>query len=171
MYKFCPYCGGRLSFLTVDKFQCQKCSKHIFLNSRPTGTVIPVCNDKILVSVRATDPDKGKLDTVGGFLDNGEKPIDGAIREFKEETGYQLKVEQLKLITITVDKYTYQGSTFFTINPFYYVTFDEELALKPSDEVAELKWVPIDGQYDWAFKSIADAVVVLKKQLKFEVKG
>lgn len=50
-------------------------------------------DDKEVALIRKAKPDwqKGKLNGVGGFVEEGETPYLAMIREFEEETGYLLK--------------------------------------------------------------------------------
>ncbi len=47
---------------------------------------------KILMLARAFPPNKGKLDLMGGFVDSGETPEKGAVREAKEESGFEVEI-------------------------------------------------------------------------------
>src|SRR3989344_4260133 len=47
---------------------------------------------KILLIRRNYPPFKGKLGLIGGYLNDGESPEEGAIREAKEETGLDVEV-------------------------------------------------------------------------------
>lgn len=154
MYKFCPYCGGQLSQLDDSSFKCQSCEKSIYLNSKPTAGIVPVFEDQMLIAIRAIEPKKGKLDTIGGFLNNGEEPKAGAARELEEETGLKVSKNDLKLIGITVDSYEFQGAKVYTFNTFYKLDCQEKLELVPADDISELRWVPISGDIDWAFESL-----------------
>lgn len=55
------------------------------------GTII-VKDDKILLIREAGTVDKGKWNLPAGWLDVGENPINGAKREAKEETGFDIKI-------------------------------------------------------------------------------
>ena len=46
----------------------------------------------LLMNKRRYKPSKGKLDFVGGFLEEGEDPKTAAIREVKEETGFDVEL-------------------------------------------------------------------------------
>lgn len=63
------------------------------------------------MSIRGIEPKKGKYDFIGGFLENGEDPLDGAVREFKEETGVEINKKDLEFLGIYVDDY---GFSFMT---------------------------------------------------------
>lgn len=154
MYKFCPYCAGSLYRLYESSFKCQSCQKSLYLNSKPTAGIIPVYQDQMLLAVRAVEPAKGKLDAIGGFLNNGEAPKHGAVRELFEETGLKIAEEELKFIGITIDNYQFQGAKTYTFNTFYKLECQEKLDLVPADDVAELRWVKIDDEIDWGFESL-----------------
>ena len=44
-------------------------------------------DNKLVLCIRGEDPDKGKPDTIGGFVEVGESIEDGLYRELLEETG------------------------------------------------------------------------------------
>ncbi|MDQ3382050.1 MAG: NUDIX domain-containing protein [Actinomycetota bacterium] len=59
--------------------------------------------ERMLLARRAHDPDAGRWDTLGGFLDEGEHPLDGLRRELLEETGAE--VEPSEFIGAYLDTY------------------------------------------------------------------
>jgi ADP-ribose pyrophosphatase YjhB (NUDIX family) len=53
-----------------------------------------VCIDqrgRVLLGRRANDPGKGLWDLPGGFLGEHELPLDGLVREVREETGLEIE--------------------------------------------------------------------------------
>lgn len=98
-----------------------------------------VKDGKTLVARRALEPYKGAYDTVGGFLKSGEDPKEGAIREFKEETGLDVKI--IDFLDIYPDQYGKDGD--HTINIVYVgeVVGGIEQA---QDDVAALEWIEIE---------------------------
>lgn len=134
---FCPQCTAKC-ILTGRYPYCSKCNETYYRNSKPCTIVLPVREGKILLGKRAVDPHKGAYDTIGGFLEEGEEPIHGAIRETKEETG--LTVEIVKLLGIYTD--CYGDEDVYTLN-IAYIAKVIGGSMKPQDDVAELEWVDI----------------------------
>lgn len=95
--------------------------------------------DKVLLGIRAQDPGKGKYDIIGGFLNLGEHPEAGAIREAKEETG--LNIKTTGLLGVYMDKYVTTGED--TLN-FVYLGKVVSGKEKADDDIAELEWIAID---------------------------
>ncbi len=164
MYNFCPFCGSKLQEISPVSYKCSGCSKEIYLNAKPTATIIPIYKNEMMVSVRAIEPEKGKYDFIGGFLDYGEDPLDGAVRETKEETGLDIKKSDLHFLGIWIDTYKFQEQTLYTFNVIYTVKFTEKITPKGRDDVAELFWRPIEIDRNFAFKWMRDGVEELKKR-------
>jgi 8-oxo-dGTP diphosphatase len=137
-YTFCPQCKGRL-IPKIESFYCPQCKETIYQNSKPTASVLIMDNDKVLLGIRAQDPGKGKYDIIGGFLNLGEHPEAGAVRETKEETGLEIKITSL--LGVYMDKYETTGED--TLNFVYLgkVIGGEE---KADDDIASLEWVEIN---------------------------
>lgn len=143
IFKFCPNCGVKNNDGKED-FKCTNCGKSFYQNSKPTASVIPIFqNREILMSVRREDPRKGRVDFIGGFLNNGEDPLEGAVREFEEETGLKIEKEKLEFLDIKIDEYHFQEDTLSTFNVTYTIDFPEKIQLTPQDDVEELVWVDI----------------------------
>lgn len=160
---YCPQCGILLQ--KTDSYPyCQQCNLYLYRNSKPTVGIIIIKNGKILVSRRAFDPHKGMIDTIGGFLEAGEEPIDGAIREVREETG--LEIEIVDFLGTYVDGYEYGGDKEFTLN-IYFIAKIKSGVPKASDDVAEVIWIPIGKiPEDAAFKNTRLALTDAAKWYK-----
>ncbi len=161
MFNFCPNCGNKIQNKAED-FKCSECKKAFYTNSRPTATVIPVFNNELLVGIRANEPKKGEYDFLGGFLHSGEHPLDGAVREFKEETGVEIDKNELEYLDIWIDEYEYQDEKLFTFNMIYVWPVKEKIMVQVADDVAGVKWVSMDDDIAMAFESQNETLQKLK---------
>lgn len=151
MFKFCPHCGFEISSQSKNEFECPNCGKKTHYASYPGVSVVVKVKNEILLVVRALDPGKGSLDVAGGFLENGEEPIDGAVREFQEEVGIDLNPKDLKFFGMWTDLYHYQDFDQYVLNIVYLLELSVKFDGKPSDDVSDLKWVSINSTPEFVF--------------------
>lgn len=162
MSSYCIRCGKE-NEKRDWAYVCGECGYSLYRHSYPTASVFVVRKDKVLMSVRGVEPKKGKLDLVGGFLNYGEDPRDGAIRECLEETGLNLEI--IDLLGIYIDDYENQGEMIKTLNVVY--VGEAEGEPREDDDVAELLWVGIDEMpKNFAFKMVAPALEDLRNWYK-----
>lgn len=134
------------------------------MHSYPTGSVLIIKNGNILIGKRGMNPKMGKQEVIGGFLNYGEDPKSGAIREVKEETDLDIKI--IKLLGVYIDDYEYRGDTIKTLN-HYYIGKIVSGKLKAQSEITSLKWIPIgEIPKNMAFKSGVLALKDLQKWYK-----
>jgi ADP-ribose pyrophosphatase YjhB (NUDIX family) len=146
-YKFCPQCKTKLDS-TGEYPYCPNCKLTIYLDSKPTASILIISGNKVLLGKRAIEPFKGKYDVVGGFLKYGEDPITGVLREAKEETGLTIKITDF--LGICMDTYGKGGD--YTLN-IYYVGEIVSGKMEASDDVAKLEWFDINKLPKPAFKN------------------
>jgi len=116
----------------------------------------------VLLAQRGIEPFYGQWNTIGGFLNYQEDPLEGLIREVREETGVGCTI--LDFITMTADVYGEGGqallNTYFTVR-----LHDGEL--RPQDDVMALQWFSLDNlPGDLPFASDRKALAVLKAKLQ-----
>ena len=96
--RYCHWCGTILEVKKlnlVDKHYCNTCDKYIFEDPK-LAVVVLVSNSKQLLLVkRAIEPALGKWSFPSGYVDKGESVESAALREVKEETGIDIKINFL----------------------------------------------------------------------------
>ena len=164
-YSYCPRCGSRLTVRRVDKRERQTCSNCGFIfykNSKPCVGVLALDEDRVLLVQRAIEPFKGYWDIPGGFLEAGEHPAAGAVREVGEETG--LVIEPTEILGVFMD--VYGAAREPTLNICYIARVVGGHPQAGSD-AATMHWFPIDElPNDIAFDWAKDALDLLKERLE-----
>jgi ADP-ribose pyrophosphatase YjhB (NUDIX family) len=132
-FRFCPVCASRYrgrDFNPIEvAFHCDVCGFVFYQNSVPSATaLIPskAAPEQIILITRATEPKKGLLALPGGILGYHELPEAAAVRETREETGLDIRIER-QLCAFLVD-YEYEGSRVSVIeNAFLAFPLDADL--------------------------------------------
>ena len=94
-WTYCPICAEAIE-RADGRVDCRACGFVAYANSVPG--VEAVCIDergRVLLGRRAFDPGKGLWDLPGGFLHEDELPLDGLLREVREETGLEIEPRDL----------------------------------------------------------------------------
>jgi 8-oxo-dGTP pyrophosphatase MutT (NUDIX family) len=86
---YCPGCGTKLQVRQERLvWFCPGCRRHHYANPIPVIDALFVDNHgKILLGRRNQEPEKGKLNLPGGFVDMGETLEEALQREIQEELG------------------------------------------------------------------------------------
>jgi len=141
-HRFCPRCGEPLGTIlrpgdSHPRQVCTACGRVHYRDSKPCAGVLTVRDGRLLLVRRSIEPFRGYWDIPGGFLEEGERPEAGAVREVQEETG--LEVRLTRLFGFYMDRYVYQGEGGFTLNIYFLaeVVGGEERA---GDDAAGLGW-------------------------------
>ena len=135
-WKLCPRCGAELGG-DAARLACDACGFIVYASSKPTAGAICVDNGRVLLARRAHPPFEGFWDIPGGFLDEGEDPLDGLRRELREETG--LEVEPEHFLGIWMDRYGGDSAAEATLN-LYWTARVVGGDAAPADDVSELRW-------------------------------
>jgi 8-oxo-dGTP pyrophosphatase MutT (NUDIX family) len=147
---YCPRCGTGLA--GPPPTTCAACGYQLFVNARPTATVVIVRDGRYLAMRRVHEPCSGQWDLPGGFCDGFEHPADAAVREAREELGVTVVLGEL--IGTYIGRYDFQGETLPVLEFFYFAEIvGGQLRLDPA-EGSELAWLPLADPPPMAFPSM-----------------
>lgn len=150
-WKFCPRCAAPIR-REPGRAECDACGFVAYANSAPTASAVLVDGaGRVLLARRAVEPDLGRWDLPGGFLEEGEEPLAGLRRELREETG--LDVEPLSFLGAWVDTYGEGEGAVATLNLYWLARAAGEP--NAADDVAELCWFGADELPELAFRANA----------------
>ena len=109
-YHFCPTCAGPLEHRLLkpgepERLVCTNCGQIIFMDPKvAVGTIIRAPDERLVLVRRAIEPGYGLWVFPGGYVDRGEQILDAALREAREESGLDIRIDRL------VNIYSYPGT-------------------------------------------------------------
>lgn len=161
-WKHCPRCAAPLES-DGKAARCDACGFTTYASAEPTACALVLDGEgRVLLARRAFEPEAGKWDVPGGFLEEDEDPLDGLRRELREEAG--VEIEPLELAGIWADRYGGVEGATATLNLYWrarIVSGEPE----PADDVSELRWFPLDDlppDEELAFPNVAKALRSLR---------
>lgn len=160
--RFCPRCGAGLR--EVPPTTCVACGYALFVNARPTGSLIVHDGHRFLALKRAREPQAGLWEVPGGFCDGWEEPAAAAAREGREELGVDVTMGDF--VGMYLGAYDYQGERLPVLDCFFLATLGDgaQLRLDPS-EALEHTWFDIHRPPPLAFATMDRAIVDAAQRL------
>lgn len=153
-WRFCPRCREELRG-DAQRLECPACGFVAYASSKATACALVVGDDgRVLLARRAVEPFKGRWDIPGGFLEEGEHPLDGVRRELREETG--LEIEPLDFLGAWMDVYGGDSTAEATLN-LYWTARAIAGQAAPADDVDDLRWFAreeLPGPDELAFENV-----------------
>jgi ADP-ribose pyrophosphatase YjhB (NUDIX family) len=153
-WRWCPRCRAHLRG-DESRVECPDCG---FVNyassSATTGALVVDGEGRVLLARRRAEPFRGRWDIPGGFLEEGEHPLDGLRRELHEETG--LEVEPLDFLGVWMDRYGGDSTAEATLN-LYWTARVLSGKPQPADDVDALQWFApeeLPGPDELAFENV-----------------
>jgi 8-oxo-dGTP diphosphatase len=130
-----------------------------YANPKPAANAIVVDDEgRVLLARRARDPARGRWDLPGGFVEEGEHPLETLERELREETG--LEIEADGFVGMWMDSYG-DGDDAQTTLGLFWSARPVAGALEPADDVTELAWfdpAQLPPDTELAFPCVASAL-------------
>jgi ADP-ribose pyrophosphatase YjhB (NUDIX family) len=108
-YRYCPRCSHALAERLLKsgdpaRLVCDGCGFIFYLDPKiAVGTIIRTADQRLVLVRRAIEPGYGKWVFPGGYVDRGEALPAAAVREAREESGLEVRLEGL------VNVYSYPG--------------------------------------------------------------
>lgn len=143
-FHFCPMCGTQYppdQWPIFDK-HCSACEYTFHENQRIAVGGVIIQDGKVLFVRRAVEPQQGKLDIPGGFVEPIEHPEEAMLRELKEELGVEGEIVKL-LGLFSPNPYLYKGKINYTCDAFYQLKV-HSTDFTPQDDVASIEWFSLD---------------------------
>jgi ADP-ribose pyrophosphatase YjhB (NUDIX family) len=144
--KFCPECGGpleqRQAYGRVRPV-CPACGYIGFRDPKVAAAVIVARDGAILLTRRAHDPGRGLWGLPAGYMEWDERVEDAAIRETREETGLEVRLDRL----IGVYSYPDRGGLVLVV----YAATASGGSLHASEESEAVEYWPPDALPPLAF--------------------
>lgn len=140
--KYCDNCGNALEVRKENiEWFCPHCNRHVYANPVPTiDALLFDENGRILLGKRSRQPNKGKLNLPGGFVDPNETLEEAIVRELQEELGLGARdYGKLTYAGSRVDHYEHEGKVRQLLSVIMTAPMGER-AFEPNDEVEEYVW-------------------------------
>lgn len=155
---YCPECGSNSIQADGKRYHCNECKFEFFFNVAAACAAIIVHQDSIIATIRKHNPEKGKLDLPGGFVDPHESVEQAICREVKEELN--LELTELNYIGSSHNRYPYSGIQYHTLDAFFVAQIDSIEGIHVEDDISDYKRIPINKlQIDaFPFASIRDGL-------------
>ncbi len=141
------YCGAKTTQQN-NKYTCTLCSKTFYENPKAAVVVMlytPV-KKQLILTRRAHEPEVGKLDFIGGFLDVGETFEQAAYREMQEESGLTAAdIGELQYVTSIYNGYVWEGNVLPTTSVCFVAELVDDAQLVAADDVSSFERYDLDA--------------------------
>ena len=158
---YCPRCAAALP--GHPPVACTACGYALWVNPRPTGSVIIIDGARFLAVRRAREPRAGWWDLPGGFCDAWEAPADAAIREAKEELGLTVRLD--RFVGMYIGEYLYQEELLPVLDCFWLATVVGGSLTLDATEASEDSWLSLTDPPEMAFATMDRALGDLRSLL------
>ncbi len=108
----------------------------------PGVTAVVRRDDELLLVRRA---DNGTWAPVTGIMDPGEEPAAAAVRETREETGVEIRIDRLAVVSSGHEVTHVNGDRAVYLDHAFACTWVAGEAYVADDESVDVRWWPIDA--------------------------
>lgn len=161
---YCPKCGGKLQHQQVAEKQrlvCLSCGYIFYENPIVGVAAIVMENGKILLGRRsATASYPGLWCIPCGYVEYEEDVYDAVCREFYEETGLRIKVEQ-----VFTALSNFHNPNVHTVG-IWFIAHAIGGTLQAGDDIAEVGFFALDSVPELAFPTDMQVIELLKNKSK-----
>ncbi|MFV0590872.1 MAG: NUDIX domain-containing protein [Draconibacterium sp.] len=142
--KYCPKCGSeKFEASGARSLKCGNCGFHYFVNSAAAvAALITDDEGKLMLVTRGVEPDYGKLDLPGGFVDPKETAEEAVTRELSEELG--LTVTSLEYLFSAPNEYVFSEFKVFTLDLAFRVCVESVENLTAMDDILAYRFYSED---------------------------
>ena len=165
-FKFCPRCGlEEIKQIEVKSIKCSSCGFVYYHNlAAAVGAVIGL-DGKVLLCKRGREPEKGKLDFPGGFVEYNETLEIALKREVLEELG--VEICNINYFMSGINTYRYQDVDYPTVDAYFKCSVVDIKKIIAGDDVDSFLWVSLD-EIDFELLAFPSTRSVVDKLLGLE---
>lgn len=149
-FTFCPQCATRLEeklHLGEMRPVCPVCGWVHYLDPKVACAALLVQEGRVLLVRRSMQPHRGLWSLPAGFMNAYERAEEAVVREVREETGLETRVE--RLFDLFSGREHPRGADLFLV----YLVWQTGGTLAAGDDASEAAWFPLDQLPGLAFAS------------------
>jgi ADP-ribose pyrophosphatase YjhB (NUDIX family) len=141
-FEYCPRCGSHNFMINSERSRhCSDCGFTYYSNaSASTAAIITNSKGEILLTTRAFEPAKGKLDLPGGFVDMNEIMLDCEIEALERMIWQALSDKEVEHVIDLLNMYGDKQHA----HPYVYYCMVRELERITGENLIELV-LPVSG--------------------------
>lgn len=156
--RFCPSCGAHLPAPdpAIHRRSCPECGRVQYRNPSPGVVILITADERVLLGRRAASSyAPGQWCLPGGFIEFEEDFLTAAIRETREETGFDVEITSILSV---MSNFLREGLHTLVVVLEATIVGGEAV---PGDDITELGWFPLEGPFpEMAFE--ADHHIILR---------
>ncbi len=134
-FDYCPKCGEKTQAGDRRRIACSACGFVFYFNAASAVAGIIQKDDTILLTIRGKEPEKGKLDLPGGFVDHEETAEEALQREIREELN--IEVTDIQFFGSFPNQYLYKEITYPVLDLIFTCRAVNWQDVKSQDDVAD----------------------------------